>query len=129
MGTPPFALDQVVLAVRLVRDRLLRATSALEEGGVAYAVTAECAAAAWIGTIEPTLLPAPSVEEFARPHPAFRSLALEPLVRWALTRFRLNDRVDLRDMLDVDLVGDTWVRRFSPELGARLQHLIDTPDG
>jgi hypothetical protein len=192
--TPEFAFDRVVLAARLVRERLLRATGVLEVGGVEYAITGECASAAWISSVDPTavrvaarvevllrrtdldaaahalapagfirgrakdadafldqpydrprdsvrvvfsdersgpddFMPAPTVEEFARPDPSFRALALEPHARLGLTRFRLNDRVDLRDMLNVGLLDETWVRRYPPELGSRLQHLIDTPEG
>jgi hypothetical protein len=46
-----------------------------------------------------------------------------------LTSFRDKDRTHLRDMLETSLVDATWVSRFPPELGARLQHLIDTPEG
>jgi hypothetical protein len=45
-----------------------------------------------------------------------------------LTSFRDKDRTHVRDLLDVGLIDATWVRRFSPALGARLQQLIDTPD-
>lgn len=43
--------------------------------------------------------------------------------------FRLIDRVHVRDMLDVGLVDETWLPRMGGDLGARLQHLIDTPEG
>ena len=46
-----------------------------------------------------------------------------------LTSFRLNDRVDLQDMLEVGLIDQSWGKRFPGELGARLQMLIDTPEG
>jgi hypothetical protein len=46
-----------------------------------------------------------------------------------LTSFLLNDRVDLRDMLEVGLIDASWPARLPPELGARLQSLIDTPEG
>jgi len=46
-----------------------------------------------------------------------------------VSRYSLNDRVDLRDMLDVGLIDASWKSRFSPELAARLQQLIDTPEG
>jgi hypothetical protein len=41
----------------------------------------------------------------------------------------LNERVDIRDMLDVGLIDESWKARFSTELAERLQHLIDTPEG
>jgi hypothetical protein len=45
-----------------------------------------------------------------------------------LASFRLKDRMHLRDMLDVGLIDAAWIARLTPDLGARLQHLIDTPD-
>ncbi len=56
-------------------------------------------------------------------------LSLEALVRTKLSEFRLKDRVHLRDMLDVGVIDDSWTRRLQPVLAARLQSLIDTPDG
>lgn len=35
----------------------------------------------------------------------------------------------VRYMLGVGLVDATWPARYPAELAARLQHLIDTPDG
>jgi hypothetical protein len=35
----------------------------------------------------------------------------------------------LRDMIGVGLVDATWPSRFNPELAARLQQLLDTPEG
>ncbi len=58
-----------------------------------------------------------------------RTLRLEALVRMKLTSFRRKDQVHLQDMLDVGLIDETWLDRFPAELRARLQELIDTPDG
>ncbi|NLS93648.1 MAG: nucleotidyltransferase family protein [Planctomycetaceae bacterium] len=58
-----------------------------------------------------------------------RTLRLEALVRMELTAFRLENRVHVRDMLDVGLIDETWLDRFPAELRVRLQELIDTPDG
>lgn len=58
-----------------------------------------------------------------------RVLWLEALVRIKLTAFRDKDRTHLRNMLDVGLIDAGWVACFPPELGQRLQLLIDTPDG
>ena len=60
---------------------------------------------------------------------SYRVLSLEALVRMKLTSFRDKDRMHLRDMLDVGLIDATWPTRYPAELAARLQHLIDTPDG
>jgi hypothetical protein len=60
---------------------------------------------------------------------AYRVLGLEPLVRMKLTSYRRKDQVHLLDMLEIGLIDATWPARFPPELAARLQQLIDTPDG
>jgi hypothetical protein len=46
-------LDRMVTAVERVRDRLRRATAALEAAGVPYAVVGGNAVAAWVATIDP----------------------------------------------------------------------------
>jgi len=60
---------------------------------------------------------------------SFQVLALPALVQVKLTAFRTIDQVHLRDMLDVGLIDETWKARYPPELAARLQLLIDTPEG
>jgi hypothetical protein len=73
---------------------------------------------------------APDVAESERPAGAdAHVVALEPLVRMKLDSSRTRDRVHLRDMLDVGLIDATWVPRLGQVLGARLQQLIDTPEG
>lgn len=58
-----------------------------------------------------------------------RVLALEGLVRIKLTAFLDKDRVHLRDLIGVGLVDHTWTGRLPPALAARLQQVLDTPDG
>ncbi|MEX0688858.1 MAG: nucleotidyl transferase AbiEii/AbiGii toxin family protein [Pirellulales bacterium] len=60
---------------------------------------------------------------------AYRVLALEALVRMKLTAFRDKDKTHVRDMLDIGLIDAGWPARYPPELAARLQQLIDTPEG
>jgi hypothetical protein len=72
--------------------------------------------------------PAPDVTE-SEPGDSFRVLSLEALVRMKLTANRDKDRTHLRDFLEVGLIDATWPARFPPELAARLQHVLDTPDG
>ena len=60
---------------------------------------------------------------------SYRVLSLEAVVRMKLTSNCDKDRMHLRDMLGVGLIDATWPARYPPELAARLQHLIDTPDG
>lgn len=189
----PFSLDRMERAVERVRDRLLRATAALERAGIDYAIAGGNAVAAWVARVDEAATrntrdvdillrrsdlanattalrdagfvhrrvsgldvfldgPQASVRdavhivfagEWVRPGEAlpnpdvtesetageFRILTLEALVRIKLTAFRDRDRAHLRDLLDVDLIDATWCERFPPELAARLQVLVDTPDG
>jgi len=59
----------------------------------------------------------------------YRVLSLDALVQIKLTAFRTKDQMHLRDMLDVELIDATWTTKYPPELAARLQLLIDTPEG
>jgi hypothetical protein len=72
--------------------------------------------------------PTPDVDQSAMVQD-FRALELAALVRMKLTSFRDKDRTHVRDLIDVGLVDTSWVAKLSPELGARLQQLLDTPDG
>ncbi|QEL13965.1 hypothetical protein [Limnoglobus roseus] len=70
------------------------------------------------------LLPAPGLNESQA-----GLLSIDPLVRMKLTSFLRGDRVDVRDLIDAGLIDATWPAKFPPELAARLQELLDTPDG
>jgi hypothetical protein len=183
--------DRTLLAVEKVRERLLRATAALEKAAVAYAVIGGNAVATWVGQVDQSAvrftqdvglllrradlemakaalkpagfryaaridlfldgphakardalhiifagekirpdypLPAPDVAE-SEASEAFRVLRLDALVRMKLTSFRDKDRTHLRDMLGVGLLDASWHARLPDELAARLQELIDNPDG
>jgi hypothetical protein len=74
------------------------------------------------------LLPAPDVAESERVGD-LRVLRLEPLVRTMLVSDRNEEGMLLRDLLGVGLIDATWPARFPPDLAARLQHVLDTPDG
>ncbi len=74
------------------------------------------------------LVAAPDVTESENIQ-AHRTLTLEALVRMKLNSFRDKDRMHLRDMIDVELVDASWCDRFPPELAARLQELLDNPNG
>ena len=71
---------------------------------------------------------APDVTDVQRPDD-FSVIALESLVRMKLTSFRRKDQVHLLDLLEIGLIDATWPARYPPELAARLQTLIDTPEG
>ena len=60
---------------------------------------------------------------------AFQVVSLDALLKMKLTANRDKDRTHVRDLIDVGLVDATWLDRLPPELAARLQHLLDTPDG
>ena len=185
--------ERMERAVEKVRERLMRATSALEKAGVPYAVLGGNAVAAWVSRVDEAavrntrdvdillrrtdlpaaveamsksgfvyrhsagvdmmldgpdakerdavhlvfagekvrpeyLLPAPDVTESERDQ-SFRLLSLESLVRMKLTSFRDKDRMHLRDLIDVGMIDAAWTSRFPPELAARLQELLDNPDG
>ena len=72
--------------------------------------------------------PAPDVTE-TESAGFFWVLSLAALVRMKLTSFRDKDRSHLRDMIDVGLLDATWPARLPPDLGGRLQQLLDDPDG
>ena len=72
--------------------------------------------------------PAPDVSESEETE-TFRLLSLDALVRMKLTSFRDKDRVHLRDLMDVGLVDDGWLERIPAALRARLQTLLDNPEG
>jgi len=86
-------------AVEKVRQRLLRAASALERAGVAYAVAGGNAVAAWVSRVD------------------------ESAVR------NTQDVDHVLDLIGVGLIDATWPPRFPPALAARLQELLDNPDG
>jgi hypothetical protein len=70
----------------------------------------------------------PAIDDYELMHDA-RTLPLEPLVRMKLTSFRRQDQVHLQDMISVGLIDESWLDRLSPKLRARLQELLDDPDG
>ncbi|MGB4707244.1 MAG: hypothetical protein WBH28_02170 [Fuerstiella sp.] len=59
---------------------------------------------------------------------AHQTLTLEALVRMKLNVFHDKDRMHLRDMLDVELIDETWVSRYPSILANRLQELINNPE-
>jgi hypothetical protein len=187
------ALERMERAVLKVKERLLRATAALDQAGIPYAVIGGNAVGAWIEQVDESAVratqdvglavrrddfeavkaalasagfiyrraagiemfldgrgakardavhvifsgekvrqeyvePVPDVSESTSFKP-YRVLNLEALVRMKLTSFRDKDRMHLRDMIGVGLVDATWPSRFNPELAARLQQLLDTPEG
>lgn len=183
----------MIRAVEKVRERLLRATAALEKAGIPYAVAGGNAVAAWVSRVDESavrntqdvdillrradlegakiaLAPAgfiyrhaasidffldgPSAKardavhvvfagekvrpEYTQPAPDvtaselftnYRTLKLDALVRMKLTSFRRKDQVHLLDMIGVGLIDGTWTNQLPADLAARLQELLDTPEG
>jgi hypothetical protein len=193
MTLGPFSLEKMVRAVERVRERLLRATAALEQAQIPYAVVGGNAVAAWVTRVDESAVrntqdvdilirrgdleaaktalegagfryrhsakmdlfldgpkakardavhvifsgekvrahellpnPDPSDAESAGP---YKILGLRALVQIKLTAFRDKDRTHLRDLLDVGLIDASWCGNYPPELAARLQLLVDTPEG
>lgn len=56
-------------------------------------------------------------------------VSLNALARLQLGRYRLDDAVDVRDMIGVGMIDQSWTLRLPPLLGERLQGLLDDPDG
>jgi hypothetical protein len=73
-------------------------------------------------------LPTADVTESV-PADDYTVVSLEALVRMKLNSFRDKDRTHLRDFIDLGLVDASWLPRLVPEHAARLQQLIDDPDG
>jgi hypothetical protein len=65
----------------------------------------------------------------SEPAPQFQVVSLAALVQMKLTSFRLKDQVHLLDMIGVGLLDQSWTTRLPAELAARLQQLLDNPDG
>jgi hypothetical protein len=59
----------------------------------------------------------------------FRHVTLEDLLTMKLNANRRKDQVHIQDMLGVGLIDASWVAKFPPELGARLQAILDDPEG
>ncbi len=59
----------------------------------------------------------------------FRILSLAALVQIKLTAYRDKDKTHLRDLIEMGLVDEAWVKRLPPALGDRLQALLDDPLG
>ncbi len=73
-------------------------------------------------------LPTPGVDEVIIFEEA-KYLTLEALTRMELTKFTIESRVHLCDMIEVGLIDVTWPHRFQAPLNQRLQELLDNPDG
>ena len=50
-------------------------------------------------------------------------------MRMTLNSFQNEDRMQLRDLLEIGFIDSSWLPRLLPEDAERLQQLIDDPDG
>jgi hypothetical protein len=189
----PIGWERALMAAEKVKERLRRATRALDAAGVPYAVVGGNAVAEWVARVDEDAVrntrdvdilirrpdfPAaracleavgflyyevldidtfidgpqgkpssgihllyagekvrgdddynlPEIEESERAV-EFQVAKLEALMRMKLIAWRDKDRTHLRDLIGVGLVDATWPARFPPPLGARLQQLLDDPNG
>ena len=74
------------------------------------------------------LAAAPDVAE-SEATESFRLVTLDALVRMKLTSFRDKDRTHLRDLIEVGLVDASRCRRLPAAMRARLQSILDNPEG
>lgn len=72
--------------------------------------------------------PSPELNESERAA-EFQMMTLEALVRMKLMAYRRKDQVHLLDLLAVGLIDATWPARYPAPLDARLQQLLDDPQG
>jgi hypothetical protein len=185
--------ERALMAAEKVKERLRRATKALDAAGVPYAVVGGNAVAEWVARIDEDAVrntrdvdllvrradfPAaraaleaagfiyhhlldidtfidgpqgkpsggvhllyagekvrrddeytlPDIDESERAA-LFQVANLEALVRMKLTAYRRKDQVHLLDLIGVGLLDATWPARLPAPLGARLQQLLDDPNG
>ncbi len=59
----------------------------------------------------------------------FKTIPLAALVRMKLNSNRRKDQVHVLDMISLGMVDESWPSILPPELGQRLQALLDDPDG
>jgi len=74
-------------------------------------------------------LPAPDVSDSEQSPLGYRVLTLKALATMKLTSYRRKDQVHIQDFILVGLLDQSWTKRLPPELAARLQELLDDPDG
>ncbi len=193
LATIPIGWERALMAAENVKERLRRATRALDAAGVPYAVVGGNAVAEWVARVDEgatrntkdvdilidradfdafrnvlesvgfiyhhvwgvdafidgpqgkpsegvhllfageklkpsDLQELPTLEESERAI-EFQVISLEGITRMKLIAWRRKDQVHLLDLIGVGLLDATWPSRFTPALGARLQQLLDDPNG
>lgn len=189
----PIGWERALMAAEKVKERLRRATKALDAAGVQYAIVGGNAVAEWVARIDegavrntrdvdvlvrradldatraaletagfvyhqlldvdmfidgPQGRPSEAVHllyagekvkpEYDHASPTldeseraaeFQVVGLEALVRMKLVSWRRKDQVHLLDLIGVGQIDATWPERFPATLAARLQELLDDPNG
>lgn len=59
----------------------------------------------------------------------FNTVELETLVRMKLNAFRRKDQVHLIDMISLGMIDESWLGRYPEKLSARLEELLNDPEG
>ncbi len=59
----------------------------------------------------------------------YQIVDLLPLVVMKLNSFRDKDRTHLRDMIELNLIDASWLQKLHPQHAARLQELLEDPNG
>lgn len=81
-----------------------------------------------VGNVERSGEPNPDIEPAARAND-FQTVELETLVRMKLNAFRRKDQVHLLDMISLGMIDTSWLSKFPEPLRARLEELLNDPDG
>ena len=59
----------------------------------------------------------------------FHTIELSTLVRMKLNAFRRKDQVHLLDMISLGMIDESWLDRYPEQLRARLEELLNDPEG
>ena len=73
--------------------------------------------------------PVPEIDKYEVIGNDARTLPFDQLVKMKLTSYRRKDQVHLLDMISIGLLDESWLDRLAPELRARLEELLNDPDG
>jgi hypothetical protein len=84
----------------------------------------------WAGekVVPDAIEPSPALGK-TEPVDGFALIPLADLVRMKLTSFRDKDRMHLRDLASVGLIDQSWLDDLPVALAARLQLILDDPEG
>jgi hypothetical protein len=81
-----------------------------------------------VGNVERSGEPNPDIEPAARAND-FQTVEFETLVRMKLNAFRRKDQVHLLDMISLGMIDTSWLNKFPEPLRARLEELLNDPEG